>query len=43
MPIDLKEYDGLSGRSPLPFRIRMKPRHENVEKVLKAALQANFQ
>ncbi|KAK6839153.1 hypothetical protein PG987_005019 [Apiospora arundinis] len=43
VPIDLKEYDGLSGRSPLPFRIRMKPRHENVEKVLKAALQANLQ
>ncbi|KAF8958865.1 cytochrome P450 [Flammula alnicola] len=33
-PIDLKEYDGLSGRSPVPFRIRMVPRHDNVEKVL---------
>lgn len=39
VPIDLKEYDGLSGRSPLPFRIRMKPRHENVELVLKAAVK----
>ncbi|KAK8122217.1 hypothetical protein PG984_010887 [Apiospora sp. TS-2023a] len=38
VPVDLKEYDGLSGRSPLPFRIRLKPRHENVEKVLKAAV-----
>lgn len=33
-PIDLKEYDGLSGRSPVPFRITLKPRHENVAKVL---------
>ncbi|KAF9524744.1 cytochrome P450 [Crepidotus variabilis] len=33
-PIDLKEYDGLSGRSPVPFRIKMTPRHENVAKVL---------
>lgn len=34
-PIDLKEYDGLSGRSPVPFKIKLVPRHENVEKVLK--------
>ena len=33
-PIDLHEYDGLSGRSPMPFRIRLEPRHENVKKVL---------
>lgn len=33
-PIDLKEYDGLSGRSPVPFKVYLKPRHENVEKVL---------
>ena len=33
-PIDLREYDGLSGRSPTPFRIRLEPRHDNVEKVL---------
>lgn len=33
-PIDLKEYDGLSGRSPVPFRIRMIPRDENVAKIL---------
>ena len=33
-PIDLKEYDGLSGRSPTPFRITLKPRHANVAKVL---------
>ncbi|KAF3401654.1 3-hydroxyphenylacetate 6-hydroxylase [Penicillium rolfsii] len=33
-PIDLKEYDGLSGRSPVPFRIGLKPRHENVAKLL---------
>lgn len=33
-PIDLKEYDGLSGRSPVPFRIMVSPRHANVERVL---------
>ncbi len=33
-PIDLKEYDGLSGRSPVPFRIKLVPRHGNVAKVL---------
>jgi len=36
-PIDLKEYDGLSGRSPVPFRITFEPRHTKVEEVLKAA------
>ncbi|KAF5366564.1 hypothetical protein D9758_008987 [Tetrapyrgos nigripes] len=33
-PIDLKEYDGLSGRSPVPFRIQMIPRHAKVAQVL---------
>ncbi|KAF8638157.1 hypothetical protein AX17_002400 [Amanita inopinata Kibby_2008] len=32
--IDLKEYDGLSGRSPVPFKVRLVPRHENVAKIL---------
>ncbi|KAL7751197.1 hypothetical protein RI367_003403 [Sorochytrium milnesiophthora] len=32
--IDLKEYDGLSGRSPVPFRIKMVPRHDQVAQVL---------
>ncbi|KAH8773615.1 cytochrome P450 [Diaporthe sp. PMI_573] len=36
-PIDLKEYDGLSGRSPMPFHIKLVPRHDNVENVLRAA------
>lgn len=27
-PIDLEEYEGLSGRSPRPFRIQLVPRHE---------------
>ena len=35
-PIDLKEYDGLSGRSQMPFRIRLEPRHANVATVLGA-------
>ncbi|KIK59344.1 hypothetical protein GYMLUDRAFT_169823 [Collybiopsis luxurians FD-317 M1] len=33
-PIDLQEYDGLSGRSPVPFRIKMIPRDEKVHEVL---------
>ena len=33
-PIDLKEYDGLSGRSPVPFRIKTIPRHEHVAEIL---------
>jgi hypothetical protein len=33
-PIDLKEYDGLSGRSPVPFKVLLKPRDEQVAKVL---------
>ncbi|KAK7707969.1 hypothetical protein SLS64_006791 [Diaporthe eres] len=36
-PIDLREYDGLSGRSPVPFHIRLIPRHDNVKRVLDAA------
>lgn len=36
-PIDLKEYDGLSGRSPVPFHIKLIPRYENVQNVLRAA------
>lgn len=33
-PIDLNEYDGLSGRSPVPFQVFLKPRHGGVEGVL---------
>ena len=33
-PIDLREYDGQSGRSPVPFRIRIAPRHDKVVEVL---------
>ncbi|PSR75713.1 hypothetical protein PHLCEN_2v9004 [Hermanssonia centrifuga] len=33
-PIDLKEYDGLSGRFPVPFHIKMIPRDEHVAEVL---------
>ena len=36
-PTDLREYDGLSGRSPVPFLIRLIPRHDKVKKVLDAA------
>ncbi|EGO26305.1 hypothetical protein SERLADRAFT_367896 [Serpula lacrymans var. lacrymans S7.9] len=35
-PISLDEYEGNSGRTPLPFRIRLSPRHDNVRSVLDA-------
>jgi hypothetical protein len=34
-PIDLKEYDGLSGRSPVAFRVQLIPRDNQVAEVLK--------
>ncbi|KAJ7339738.1 cytochrome P450 [Mycena albidolilacea] len=34
-PIDLTEYDGLSGRSPVPFRVNLLPRHAKVAEVLR--------
>ncbi|KAI5859431.1 cytochrome P450 [Durotheca rogersii] len=37
--VDLKQYDGLSGRSPVPFKIRLRPRDGNVAKILKGALE----
>ncbi|KAJ8094055.1 hypothetical protein PM082_009945 [Marasmius tenuissimus] len=36
-PIDLREYDGLSGRSPVPFRIKMIPRDNKVQEILAKA------
>ncbi|ORX93665.1 cytochrome P450 [Clohesyomyces aquaticus] len=36
-PIDLSEYDGLSGRSPVPFEILLSPRFEGVGAVLGSA------
>jgi len=33
-PIDLREYDGASGRSPTPFVINIKPRSKEVVKIL---------
>ncbi len=32
--IDLKQHDGLSGRSAVPFRMMVTPRHAGVERVL---------
>ena len=33
-PIDLTEYEGQSGRHPVPFRLKLLPRHENVQGLL---------
>ncbi|PPQ84569.1 hypothetical protein CVT25_015769 [Psilocybe cyanescens] len=36
-PISLEEYDGLSGRTPKPFRLHLAPRFEGVSKILDSA------
>lgn len=33
-PISLQEYEGRSGRTPLPFKVRFTPRHDRVGKFL---------
>ena len=35
-PISLEEYEGLSGRTPLPYRIKLIPRHDQVYSLLVA-------
>ncbi|KAF7352522.1 Cytochrome P450 2F2 [Mycena venus] len=33
-PISLEEYEGLSGRTPLPFRVKFEPRHDSVHRAV---------
>jgi len=33
-PISLEEYDGRSGRTPVPFRVQRVPRHDRVHATL---------
>ncbi|KAG6909248.1 hypothetical protein DXG01_001430 [Tephrocybe rancida] len=35
-PISLQEYEGLSGRMPMPFRLKLKPRIENLDGFLQS-------
>ncbi|KAI0283209.1 cytochrome P450 [Russula brevipes] len=35
-PISLEEYEGDSGRTPLPYRITLTPRHDRVQTLLEA-------
>ncbi|KAH9959782.1 cytochrome P450 [Russula dissimulans] len=35
-PISLEEYEGESGRTPLPYRVTLTPRHERVQTLLDA-------
>jgi hypothetical protein len=35
-PISLEESDGASGRTPLPFRLRMVPRVDTIPAILQA-------
>lgn len=37
-PIDLEEYDGLSGRLPVPLHIKLIPGHNNVDNMLRKAM-----
>jgi cytochrome P450 len=39
-PVDLNEYDGASGRSPVPFEIVLKPRFSEVVQVIAEAENA---
>ena len=33
-PISLEEYEGTSGRTPVPYRVNLYPRHERVHATL---------
>ena len=35
-PISLEEYEGESGRTPLPYRVMLIPRHDRVQALLEA-------
>ena len=35
-PISLEGYDGESGRTPLPYRVTLTPRHDRVQMLLEA-------
>ena len=35
-PISLEEYEGTSGRTPVPYRVHLLPRHERVHAALEA-------
>ncbi|KAJ4466755.1 cytochrome P450 [Lentinula aciculospora] len=41
-PISLKEYEGLSGRTPLPFRLGLEPRDGRLESVLKGDQELTY-
>lgn len=38
-PMNLKEYDGLSGRSPVPFEITLKPNFDGVGEVIRKEMK----
>ncbi|KXN87088.1 Isoflavone 2'-hydroxylase [Leucoagaricus sp. SymC.cos] len=38
-PVSLEEYEGLSGRTPIPFRAYLRPRHVGVGEVLQKELE----
>ncbi|KIK62698.1 hypothetical protein GYMLUDRAFT_197806 [Collybiopsis luxurians FD-317 M1] len=41
-PISLEEYEGLDGRTPLPFRLRIEPRHDQVEAALREDKEVTY-
>jgi hypothetical protein len=41
-PICLDEYDGYSGRTPLPFRVKLVPRHDKVHLIVEEEDEVTF-
>ncbi|KAF8073465.1 cytochrome P450 [Lyophyllum atratum] len=42
-PISLEEYEGLSGRTPLPFRLKLTPRIDNLDEFLQTKEEITLQ
>lgn len=36
-PISLEEYDGMSGRTPIPFRLQLIPRFDALHEIVQSA------
>jgi hypothetical protein len=41
-PISLEEYEGKAGRLPMPFRIKLIPRHDRVQALLEEEQEASL-
>lgn len=41
-PINLEEYEGESGRTPLPYRVQLLPRHDGVAELLESRVEVKL-